>query len=67
MLIAKSRIPDCIQPKPHVLVRPYREITRVLINPGSGLTDARVPDKLESGSCGSMLEDGEIGPIALDE
>ena len=48
-----------IQPKPHVLVCPYGEITRVLINPGGSLADARVFDILQSGTCGCMLINGE--------
>lgn len=48
-------------------IRPNGQIARVLIHTRGGLADSRVLDEFDFGSSGSMLEDSEVGAIALDK
>jgi hypothetical protein len=43
------------------------EVAGVLVHAGGGLADARVGDEFDLGSGGSMLENGKVLAIALDE
>lgn len=45
----------------------YAQVPGVLVHTGGGLAHAGIGDKLDLGSGGSVLEDGEVLAIALDE
>ena len=61
------QISGYVQPEPHVHVRAHGEVTRVLLHSRCRLANTRVGDELHLCTSSSVLEDSEIGAIALDE
>lgn len=61
------RVPGLEKPEPHVHVLTDGEVTRILIDTLGGLTDARVCHKFHLGARRSMLKNGQVLAITLNE